>query len=339
MSKSQFDPANSKVTKDDIHQNDAWLSKVIKGNNWADKFIQWVGKQLGDFTLSARLLGMIYDHIKFTTRNHVLAIWTIGNLSYQTAHTFRAHRKWIWWIWHKMIPSFTKLAMQYADKIVSKERTYRIAGDKSTLKKSYEYTYKTAQQIVAYVGRVESVVEALAQSLYDKNRAKINLVLKEAQAAAAAAFNNSVAYTNKVRKQLILYANNMLKQANIYTDKRAKQAQQNAVNQSKIFTTEAIGLLVAGTIAAIISQQEELITAEAADAAWIAGEGALLEDQLGLFGKDLSKFRDVAFLAMMASYVGFSIADAKDTANVTVDVMRPILVPVNDAVKTLLGLL
>jgi len=124
-----------------------------------------------------------------------------------------------------------------------------------------------------------------------------------------------------------------------YADQKSSQAETNAVRKSNAFTIAAILALIAGIIAKTIATQEEIAAAEALDAAWIAGEGAALESDLGLFGKELSKIMDVAAIGLMMGYVAAGAEDAYDTGRITAEVLEPILTPIADGVNQVLRIL
>lgn len=338
MSRRQFDPGNSSITRGDIHANDSFVYDNVNTNNVWQKFISDVVRVLSGPFAIAWLAQKIVQTIKFAMRDHILLSWVMGNLSYQTGHTLAAHRKWIWWIEHNGLPNAWKRGKGYVLYWVGQSEKYTTAWAKYLEGYLKSYAYSLYQDMLRRLYETKVAVEALAQSYYERNRVYIGQVLQAAQNAATAAYNDSVAYSNKIRQQLIQYANSILQQSKDYTDKQAKAAHDSAVRDADAFTTAAIATLVAGVVASILAQQAELATAEAADAAWIAGEGALLLEELGGFGQDLSKILNVAFLASMAAYVGFAVVDPRDTANVTVDIVRPITLPLLDATKGLLGL-
>lgn len=338
MGSGQFEPDRSRVTVGYISGNNYWIRHELDTNSswdWLAKLFLSIKNYIQALTQLAVKLG---NNLKFAGRNHVLVSWTIGNLSYETAVTFQNHRKWIWWIEHTGLPNAWKAGKGYVLYWVGQAEKFTTQWAYFLERYLENYANGLYNDMRRRLYQAEVALEALAQSYYERNRVYIGQVLQEAQAAANAAFNNSVAYTNKVRHQLLDYANYVLKQSHEYTDKQAKAAHDSAVKDADAFTTAAIAALVAGVIASILAQQAELATAEAADAAWIAGEGALLLEELGQFGHDLSKILDVAFLASMAAYVGFAVTDPKGTGDVTADIIRPITLPILDATKTLLGL-
>ena len=265
--------------------------------------------------------------------------WTIGNLSFQTARTLKYHRQWIRHIWYVRIINYYHYAQNWANTQVSLERHYRIISDNAVLNSATQFAYALYKDSLNRIREALIASESLAEALYARNRTYINQVLQAAQNAARAAFNDSVAYTNKVRAQLVQLTNSVLQQSKAYTDQQAKNAHDSAVKDADAFTVAAVAALVAGVIASILAQQAELATAEAADAAWIAGEGALLLDELGKFGHDLSAILNIATITAMLGYVAAGVTDAKDTGDITADVLIPILTPISDGVKEVLKVL
>lgn len=338
MSRGQFEPGNSKVTKGYVHDTDNKVYQLFGPGNTLRKVLATISLVTDPSYYISLLTQVVHYVADVAAESHVLDAWTLGNLSYETAKTFASMRHWVWHLWYIRIPQFLQYAENYANGIVSSERYFRKIHDIAVQVAAYNFAYTLYRDMRNRLSQAEVALESLEYSYYDRNKTYIGQVLRAAQAAAKAAYNNSTAYTDKVRQQLVQYANQVLQQSKNYTDQRAQSAENNAVKKADLFTSGVIAALVAGIIAEISAQQAELAAAEAADAAWIAGEGALLQEELGLFGKDLKDMLDAGFIGMMAAYVAFGVVDAKDTGDVTADVLVPILTPISDGVKTLIGL-
>lgn len=335
---SEFDPGKSSVTRGDVHTNDEFAyANVNTDKPWNKLVSDIIHVFSGPFAI-AWLARKIVQTIKFAMRDHVLVTWSMGNLSYQTARTLKNHRHWIWWIWNKRIPKFLSYAENYAHTQFVIERKWRKNADNKVYSDSTKYTTKVYKYLYNLINERYAVVLALVKSNYAKNHTYATQVLVASQNGIRAAYNDAISYANHVRKLAWQYSQDALAKSKVYADKKASDAQSNAIKTSIAYTTAAILALIAGIIAKTIATQEEIAAAEAADAAWIAATGKALEGDLGKFGKDLSKFRDIAFITLMSTYVIAGIEDAKDTGDVTAEVLVPILTPLSDGVKELLKL-
>ena len=337
MGRGEFDPGTSRITHGDIHANDSFIYRWI-GTNAGWSHFNSLGKSIFNFLrVVTRITEVTSGTIKFAARNHILVSWTLGNLSYQTAITFRNHRKWIWWIEHTGLPNAWKAGKGYvlarvaeAEKSTARLVKYAIATSKS-------YAYKLHQDLLRKLNQDVIALEALAKSYYERNRVYIGQVLQQAQNDIQAAYNNAIAYTNNVRKQMIQYTNKALQESETYTDKAAANAENSAVHKADAFTIAAIAALVTGIIAEMLAQQAELAAAEAVDAAWITGEGALLESQLGLFGHDLSALLSAAVMGALIAYLIQGVRDPIGWADETSTVLSVTVDPIFDSIVSAVG--